>query len=156
MGDDRYNVLHQTTLTSMAKKLQAVSTSSLKFPITMKFIQIEGADVLKVLKSHLGFLVVIMIWVSVIPAISWKGKKIPNYEIIQMFMLPSAFASLWFFTAMLTATSAITSPPTHAEVAAIPKETFAKLLDPCHVSSAEASVMTTIGYVLVLQAVFLA
>merc|ERR1712048_475147 len=145
MGDDRYNVLHQTTLTSMAKKLQAVSTSSLKFPITMKFIQIEGADVLKVLKSHLGFLVVIMIWVSVIPAISWKGKFNPNYEIIQMFMLPSAFASLWFFTAILTSTSAITSPPTHAEIAAIPEETFAKLVSPCHISSYGATTMTVAG-----------
>jgi len=154
--DDQYNVLHQTTITSMVQKLQDTHVSLLKFPVTLKFIQIEGADVLKVLKSHLVFLVIILGWVFTIPALSWKGKKIPNYEIIQMFMLPSAFASLWFFTAILTSTSAITSPPTHAELAAIPKETFAKLVSPCHISSYEATVMPVIGYVLVLQAVCLA
>jgi len=154
--DDQYNVLHQTTLTTMVSKLQDVNTRSFRFPITLKFIQIEGADVLKVLKSHLVFLVIILGWAFTIPALSWKGKKIPNYEIIQMFMLPSGFASLWFFTALLTSTSAITSPPTHAEIAAIPQETFARLVSPCHISSYYANTMTVMGYILVLQAVCLA
>merc|ERR1711879_437463 len=127
-----------------------------KFPITLKFIQIEGADVLKVLKAHIGFLIVILAWISIIPPLSWKGRLGGNEDIIQMFMLPSAFASLWFFTSILTSTEAITSPPTPDEIAAIPKDTFARLLQPCHISSYEAGTMTWIGYILVVQAVALA
>jgi len=148
-NDDQYNIIKAGCVLRFVDKLEAVNgQSGWTFPITMTWTQIEGADVLHILKMHVFFVAGVSLWTIIIGSISFRG-----HEFFQHYVLLGAFATVWFAGSVNTARNAMLHPPTAGMIGAIPEDQRSNVLQPCHQGNNTSYCMGAVWFSLILQVV---
>lgn len=149
--DDQYNTLGKSTATDgMVSKLEAVPVDNLKYPVTLSWVMIEGADVHHILNCQLVLGVAVCAWATLLLFLSQKG-----HAMLQFYMMWAVFATVWFAGSVNTAEGAMEHPPTSAELSHVPEAQLNNLLVPCNPSSSAPGQMQVMCMSMLVQVVFL-
>jgi hypothetical protein len=145
-ADDQYKPGGGHAIHEMVSKMEAADTGDMKFPITLKWTQIEGADLHHMLKCHLGLTLAVVIWTGLLSAASFRG-----HLFFQQFKVIGAIVLVWLSGSIHAAATAMSHPPTGASIAAIPEATMASLMQPCQPGPSAPSQMGMLMAVIAMQ-----
>jgi hypothetical protein len=149
-NDDQYNIVKAGCVLRFAAKLEAIDVTGWAFPITMTWIQIEGANILHILKMHVYFVTAVSLWTIILGLLSFRGQ-----HFLQHYVLFGAFASVWFAASVNTARNALLHPPSGDMIAEIPEDQRSSMLQPCHLGPNTCFFLDAIWFALVLQVVII-
>lgn len=146
LGDDQYSIFGSAVTTVLTEKLAAVNTDKMTFPLTLKWTQVEGGDMLRVLRTHLAIAAVICLWAAFLIFLSFKGC-----EFFQNHYILAVVALMWLWGCLHTSAAALESPPTGAMIDEIQKVQKGGLAQPCQHGTDTAFYIQILRVFLVVQ-----